>query len=148
MGFGLKVSKQKSNIMKTHFENFFPPGLLWAVFLLASAGVSGCFQQLIFGAYNVRSTCGPLWMLHLRSADEINLEPTALFLASDDTSSDGGDSDSDDERSLLAQTADILKDLENGGAANDDHDETRLTYGDSRIFRLYRAPLRGGPQVP
>ena len=46
--------------------------------------------------------------------------PDSLY-PTDDTSSDGGDSDSDDERNLLAQTADILKDLENGtrGGAND-----------------------------
>ena len=44
------------------------------------------------------------------------------FLASDDTSSDGGDSDSDDERDLLAKTAEILKDLENGNRGANDHE--------------------------
>ena len=52
------------------------------------------------------------------------------FLASDDTSSDGGDSDSDDERDLLAQTAQILKDLETqGGQADANDDESAETGG-------------------
>ena len=45
-------------------------------------------------------------------------------MISDDSSSDGGDSDSDDEKNLLAQTADILKDLENGNRGANDHAST------------------------
>ena len=56
--------------------------------------------------------------------------PESLY-PTDDTSSDGGDSDSDDERNLLAQTADILKDLENGtrGGGANDHESAEAETG-------------------